>query len=87
MDVTPQQLIGDVEFQQVRRGYDPAEVDAFLDRIEAAMGKLQQQLVDATARAQAAEARLAEAPEPGESAEADQARSALGRQGRVARWS
>ncbi len=70
MDLKPNQLIGDVEFQQVRRGYDPAEVDAFLDRIQAAMEKLTIQLAEARSRATAAEAQVVElsnrpAPEAG----------------------
>ncbi len=71
MDVTPNQLIDEVEFREVRRGADPAEVDAVLDRVAAAMAKLHQQVTEATERAQAAEAKLAQAaPAPPAPAEA-----------------
>ena len=76
MDLTPKQLIEDVEFREVRRGYDPAEVDAFLDRVAAAMGKLQQQLAEATARADSAEARAraaSAAPAPAQAPAGDPA--------------
>jgi DivIVA domain-containing protein len=63
MDETPTQMIDDVEFREVRRGYDPAEVDAFLDRVASAMAKLHQQLTEATERATAAEQRLAQPAE------------------------
>ena len=37
MDVTPQ-VINEVEFHQKMRGYDPDEVDDFLERIAVAVG-------------------------------------------------
>ena len=60
MDVTPQ-LLKDVEFREKKfGGYDPDEVDDFLERVGVAIGQLQLRLREVTQRAEAAEARLAE---------------------------
>ena len=56
MDFTPKLLTEGTDFQQVRRGYDPDEVDDFLERVAAAVSRLQGQLVEANRRAEAAEA-------------------------------
>lgn len=40
---------------RLREGYDPDEVDAFLDKVAASVGELRQQLADAQQRARAAE--------------------------------
>ena len=55
MDLTPKLLTEGTDFQQVRRGYDPDEVDDFLERVAAAVSRLQGQLVEANRRAEAAE--------------------------------
>lgn len=57
MDVTPQ-LIKDVEFRQALRGYDPDEVDLFLQRVGASIAQLDGRLTEALSRAEAAEGRL-----------------------------
>ncbi len=57
MDVTPQSL-KDVEFRQALRGYDPDEVDMFLQRVSAGVAQLQGRLSEAISRAEAAEARI-----------------------------
>ncbi len=64
MDLTPRLLTDDVEFREVRRGYDPNEVDDFLERVAGAVDQLQRQLAEARARAADAEARRAESPPP-----------------------
>jgi DivIVA domain-containing protein len=56
MDISPQ-LLRDVEFREQRRGYSPNEVDDFLERLAVGIGQLQQQVKDATARAEEAERR------------------------------
>ena len=62
MDVTPQ-LLKDVDFREKKfGGYDPDEVDDFLERVGVAIGQLQLRLREMTQRAEAAEARLAEQP-------------------------
>ncbi|MCB1013519.1 MAG: DivIVA domain-containing protein [Acidimicrobiales bacterium] len=62
MDVTPQ-LLKDVDFREKKfGGYDPDEVDDFLERVGVAIGQLQMRLREMTQRAEAAEARLAEQP-------------------------
>lgn len=62
MDVTPQ-LLKDVEFREKKfGGYDPDEVDDFLERVGVAIGQLQLRLREMSQRAEAAEARLAEQP-------------------------
>src|SRR3954452_24565721 len=71
MDVTPQ-VINEVEFHQKMRGYDPDEVDDFLERVAVAVGQLQDRGREAAERAAAAERKLTQAeqqahlaPEPG----------------------
>src|SRR3954447_6963692 len=56
MDVTPQ-AINEVEFHQKMRGYDPDEVDDFLERVAVAVAQLQERITDASERAAAAERR------------------------------
>ena len=60
MEGTPQ-LLTDVKFSQHRRGYDPDEVDNFLERVSAAVAQLQDKLRQATERAELADSQLAEA--------------------------
>jgi cell division initiation protein len=59
MDVTPQ-VINEVEFHQKMRGYDPDEVDDFLERVAVAVEQLQQRIQQAEQRAATAEQRAAE---------------------------
>ena len=59
MDVTPQ-VINEVEFHQKMRGYDPDEVDDFLERVAVAVGQLQDRTREAAERAAIAERRAAE---------------------------
>jgi DivIVA domain-containing protein len=59
MDVTPQ-VINEVEFHQKMRGYDPDEVDDFLERVAAAVEQLQERVRQAEQRAVAAERRVTE---------------------------
>jgi len=54
-------LLTDVRFSVSRKGYDPDEVDNFLERVSAAVAQLQDKLRQATAAAEAAEGRAAEA--------------------------
>ena len=54
-------LLTDVRFSVSRKGYDPDEVDNFLERVSGAVAQLQDKLRKATAAAEAAEARAAEA--------------------------
>ena len=60
MEGTPQ-LLTDVKFSQHRRGYDPDEVDNFLEHVSAAVAQLQDKLRQATERAEMADSQLAEA--------------------------
>jgi cell division initiation protein len=60
MDGTPH-LLTDVKFSERRRGYDPEEVDNFLERVSGAVAQLQDKLREATARAEDADAKIAEA--------------------------
>jgi DivIVA domain-containing protein len=60
MDITPQ-VINEVAFHKARRGYDPAEVDDFLDAVAAAFGNLQHRVRDLEVRAEASDVRAAEA--------------------------
>ena len=60
MDVTPQ-VINEVEFHQKMRGYDPDEVDDFLERVAVAFEQLQERIRSTEQRASAAEKRAAEA--------------------------
>lgn len=57
MDVSPQTL-REVEFRGALRGYNPDDVDEFLDRVAAGIEILQERLRQATERAVRAEARL-----------------------------
>jgi cell division initiation protein len=61
MDVTPQ-VINEVEFHQKMRGYDPDEVDDFLERVAVAVEQLQERIRQAEQRAVAAERKAAERP-------------------------
>lgn len=63
MDVTPQ-VINEVEFHQKMRGYDPDEVDDFLERVAVAFEQLQERTRSADQRALAAEQRATDAPRP-----------------------
>ncbi|MAT05720.1 MAG: hypothetical protein CL424_11845, partial [Acidimicrobiaceae bacterium] len=59
MELTPSQITG-ASFRTVRKGYDPAEVDALLNDAAAALEQAQQQATAMEARARAAVARLQE---------------------------
>lgn len=59
MDVSPQ-LLREVEFREQWRGYNPDEVDDFLERVAAALERLQEKLRETSDRAVQAESRLAE---------------------------
>jgi DivIVA domain-containing protein len=59
MDLTPTQVAG-ASFKTVRKGYDPDEVDSFLERTAKALEDAQQQATAMEARARAAVARLQE---------------------------
>lgn len=54
-------LLTDVRFSVSRKGYDPDEVDNFLERVSGAVAQLQDKLRKATAAAEAAEAKAADA--------------------------
>jgi len=54
-------LLTDVRFTVARKGYDPDEVDNFLERVSAAVAQLQEKLRQSTANAEAAEGRATEA--------------------------
>ena len=69
MDVTPQ-VINEVEFHQKMRGYDPDEVDDFLERVAVAVGTLQDRLREAAERVADAERRAADAEQRAGSAPA-----------------
>jgi cell division initiation protein len=58
-EITPTEVAG-ASFKTVRKGYDPDEVDAFLDRTAKALEEAQQQAAAMEARARAAVARLQE---------------------------
>jgi cell division initiation protein len=60
MDVTPQ-LIEQFDFAEKFRGYDPDQVDDFLERVGATLTRLGDELKAQTERAERAEAALAEA--------------------------
>jgi DivIVA domain-containing protein len=61
MEGTPQ-LLTDVKFTQLRKGgYDPEEVDNYLERINDAVAKLADNLREANDRAESAQAQLADA--------------------------
>lgn len=79
MDLTPDLQIDDVTFREVRRGYDPGEVDDFLERVARAVARLQAQLVDAVERARSLEDRLESqaAADPGTAPGADEIQRTL----------
>ena len=62
MDVSPQTL-REVEFREKLRGYNPDDVDEFLERVAAGLEILQERLRQATERAVRAEQRAAETTE------------------------
>jgi len=71
MEGTPQ-LLTDVKFTQLRKGgYDPEEVDNYLERINDAVAKLADNLREANERAEAAQAQLADARRAQADAEAE----------------
>jgi cell division initiation protein len=57
---TPQ-LLTDIQFKVARKGYDPTEVDAFLERLSGAVAQMQDRLRQANAVAESAERRAADA--------------------------
>ncbi len=59
------QLIRDTRFKQAKRGYDPAEVDTFLEEAAAALEAAQNDATAMEARARAAVARLQELSQAG----------------------
>ena len=59
MDLSPK-LLTDVQFREQWRGYNPDEVDEFLERVAAGVEELQQRLHEALERASNAERRLLE---------------------------
>ncbi len=70
MALSPQR-IRDTQFKSARRGYEPAEVDAFMEEAAAALESAQNDATAMEARARAAVARLQELSQPGgEGAEA-----------------
>jgi DivIVA domain-containing protein len=74
MDGTPH-LLTDVKFSERRRGYDPEEVDNFLERVSSAVVQLQDKLREATVRAEEADARVADAQRAQAAAEAELSRA------------
>lgn len=60
MDLSPAQISGAM-FRTIRKGYDPAEVDAFLEEVAIALESALQRATAMEARARAAVARLQEA--------------------------
>jgi cell division initiation protein len=60
----------EVRFSERRRGYDPDQVDNYLEKVGEKVFELQKQLREATDRIDAAEARAAEADERAQTAEA-----------------
>ena len=57
MDISPK-LLREVEFREQWRGYNPEEVDEFLERLALGLEELQARLADALERATAAERKL-----------------------------
>jgi cell division initiation protein len=57
---TPQ-LLTEIQFNTARKGYDPGEVDAFLERLSAAVTQMQDKLRQSAAAAQDAQRQAAEA--------------------------
>ena len=53
-------LVSNVEFDEVKRGYDPEQVDAYLEEVGKAVGVLKSMLREAVERAESADARVAE---------------------------
>lgn len=53
-------LVSNVEFDEVKRGYDPEQVDAYLDEVGKAVGVLKSMLREAVERAEAADARISD---------------------------
>lgn len=89
MDISSS-LTGTKEFRIVKRGYDPDEVNAFLDQIALGVGELKRKLAEAEDKAAAAKAQAAApaapaapapapppAPAPERSAEAEEIHRAL----------
>ncbi len=60
MDGTPQ-FLTDVKFAERRKGYDPEQVDNYLSQISERVAQLQDMVRDATARADDAEKKIADA--------------------------
>ncbi len=60
MDLTPQ-VINEIEFSMARRGYDPDQVDEFLEKVAVAVSDLNAGLAEARERVAAAERRAEEA--------------------------
>ncbi len=54
-------IVTNVEFSEVRKGYDPEEVDNYLRGVDQRLAQVHDMLRDAVERAEAAEAKLAEA--------------------------
>ncbi len=69
MELTPSQVSA-ASFRTVRKGYDPDEVDSFLQRTSKALEEAQQQATSMEARARAAVARLQELSSAAEQAAA-----------------
>lgn len=59
MDLSPK-LLTDIQFREQWRGYNPEEVDEFLERVASGLEEMQQRLNDALERASNAERRLLE---------------------------
>ena len=59
MDLSPK-LLTDVQFREQWRGYNPDEVDEFLERVASGVEELQNRLAEAVERASTAERRLLE---------------------------
>jgi cell division initiation protein len=57
---TPQ-LLTDIQFKVTRKGYDPGEVDAFLERLSGAVAQMQDRLRQSNASEESAERRAADA--------------------------
>lgn len=55
MELSPEQ-IENVEFREKWRGYDPREVDAFIEQVAATIASLRARLAEAEQRAEQAEA-------------------------------
>ncbi len=64
MELTPQ-VINEVEFSMARRGYDPDQVDEFLEKVAVAVGELHNRVGELRERVTAAERRAAEIEQRG----------------------